>query len=121
MSTRGSEKARQVAAAVGTAAALYALITSGLQLACRHLEVDRGVYRCNGNTASFKELAGKVASMTLPPVVGRASVAPMLEPASICRVASSGSAAIRRPARSTRPCTGRGSEGALAMVLPKRG
>jgi hypothetical protein len=44
LSTRGSEKARQVAAAVGTAAALYALLTAGLQLACRHLEADRGVY-----------------------------------------------------------------------------
>ena len=45
---------------------------------------------------------------------------PMLEPASRCSASSSGSALISRPALSSRPRTGRGSEGALAIGPPQR-
>src|SRR6476469_5127851 len=46
---------------------------------------------------------------------GSARVWPIAAPASRCSASSSGSAAINRPALSTRPRTARGSEGALAM------
>lgn len=40
------------------------------------IEVADGVYSKNGDKASFKELAAKLSQKNLPPVVGRASVAP---------------------------------------------
>src|SRR5438876_12090230 len=45
---------------------------------CKAAEVvaDGGVFSCNGDRLSFKELAGKISQKNLPPVMGRASVAP---------------------------------------------
>lgn len=40
------------------------------------ISVKNGVYSQNGQSLTFKELAAKVAERNLPPVVGRASVAP---------------------------------------------
>lgn len=40
------------------------------------VEVKDGVYRQNGQSLTFKELAGKIPEHQLSPVVGRASVAP---------------------------------------------
>ncbi len=40
------------------------------------IKVENGNYSHNGHTLSFKQLAAKVAENGLPPVVGRASVAP---------------------------------------------
>ncbi len=40
------------------------------------VSVENGIYRQNGQSLSFKELAGKIAELGLEPVVGRASVNP---------------------------------------------
>jgi xanthine dehydrogenase molybdenum-binding subunit len=40
------------------------------------IKVENGAYSRNGDRLSFKELAGKISQKNLPPVVGRASVAP---------------------------------------------
>src|SRR5207237_8535690 len=40
------------------------------------IQAENGVFRCNGSQLSFKELAGKISQKNLPPVMGRASVAP---------------------------------------------
>lgn len=42
----------------------------------QNVQVAAGVFSCNGNKLTFKELAGKIAEKSLPPVLGRASVAP---------------------------------------------
>jgi len=45
---------------------------------CKGEEItaEGGVFQRNGDRLSFKELAGKISQKNLPPVVGRASVAP---------------------------------------------
>ena len=48
---------------------------------------------------------------------GSASLAPIADPASTCRSASAWSASTRRPTPSTRPSTGCGRSGALAIRL----
>ena len=40
------------------------------------VEVKDGVYSTNGQSLTFKELAGKISELNLDPVVGRASVSP---------------------------------------------
>ena len=57
------------------------------------------------------------ASSATAATCGRASVWPSAEPASRCSASSSGSAATSRPAVSSRPRTGRGSDGALATAF----
>src|SRR5438270_2778340 len=59
------------------------------------------------------------ASWATAATCGRASGWPKAEPASRCSASSSGSAETSLPARSTRPSTGRGSDGALATALPQ--
>src|SRR6185436_243845 len=45
---------------------------------CKPEEItaDAGLYHRNGERLTFKELAGKISQKSLPPVMGRASVAP---------------------------------------------
>jgi CO/xanthine dehydrogenase Mo-binding subunit len=40
------------------------------------VSVENGIYSRNGERLTFKQLAGKIAAKSLPPVIGRASVAP---------------------------------------------
>jgi len=40
------------------------------------VHVENGVYRHNGDSLTFKQLAAQIAKHSLPPVLGRASVAP---------------------------------------------
>ena len=40
------------------------------------ITVEKGVYRHNGDSLTFKQLAGKIFELKLDPVVGRASVSP---------------------------------------------
>ncbi len=83
-----------------------------------------GVARTHNSTScsSAAAMAGRATAIpslrarsAIDAICGIASVWPRLEPASRCSASSSGSALTSRPALSTRPSTGRGSLGALAI------
>ena len=74
----------------------------------------RGKRRPRNGRAQLARELGRPRRSAAAQAAGRA-----LDPASRCSASSSGSAETSRPARSSRPKTGRGSEGALATALPQ--